>query len=93
MNRQTSGCIRRERAEEDAEVRRDGGVAVEEVLEAGEAGLAGVAALGRLGELHLVADEDQVAGGLADGDGVGEGDLAGLVDEQVVERARQLVAG
>ena len=62
MKRQTSGCIRRERAEEDAEVGGDGGVAVEEVLQAGEAGVARVAALGRLGELHLVADEDQVPG-------------------------------
>ena len=57
-------------------------LAVEQVLEAGEAGVAGVVALGHLGELHLVADEDQVAGGLADGDRVGEGDLAGLVDER-----------
>ena len=49
-------------AEEDAELGRNGGVAVEHVLEAGEPGLAGVAALGRLGELHLVADQDQVPG-------------------------------
>ena len=61
MNRQTSGCIRWS-AEEHAQLRRNGGVAVQQVLEAGEPGLAGMAALGRLGELHLVADEDQVPG-------------------------------
>ena len=59
----------------------------EQVLEAGEAGVAGVAALDRLGELHLVADEDQVPGRESDGDRVGERDLAGLVDEEVVEPA------
>ncbi len=48
--------------------------------------------LGDLGELHLVADEDEVAGGEAHRDGVGEGDLAGLVDDEVVEAAGQLLA-
>ena len=45
-----------------------------------------------LGELHLVADQDEVARRQADGDRVGERDLAGLVDEQVVEPAGQLLA-
>ena len=47
----------------------------------------------RLGELHLVADQDQVPGREADRDRVGEGDLAGLVDEEVVEAPGQLLAG
>lgn len=79
-------------AKEDTEVGRNGGVAIEQVLEAGEAGVAGVAALDGLGELHLVADEDQVPGRLADGDRVGERDLAGLVHEQVVEPAGEIGA-
>ena len=65
-------------------------MAVQQVLEAREAGVAGMGALARLGELHLVADQDQVPGREADGDRVGERDLAGLVDEEVVELAIQL---
>ena len=79
-------------AEEDAELRRDGGVPVQQVLEAREAGLAGMAALHRLAELHLVAHQDQVPGRKAHGDRVRQGDLPRLVDEEVVERAGQLLA-
>ena len=48
-------------------------------------------ALGDLRELHLVADQDEVAGGLPDSDGVRERELAGLVDEDVVKGAGQLL--
>ena len=44
-------------------------------------------ALDRLGELHLVADEDDGLGGGRHRDEVAERDLAGLVDEEQVERA------
>ena len=65
-------------------------LAVEEVLQAGAAGLAGVAALGQLGQLHLVADENEIPGREPDGDRVREGELSGLVDDDVIELAGQL---
>ena len=77
-------------AEEDAEVVGDDGAILEEIGEARLAALAGVLSLRRLGELHLVAHEDQVARRHPGGDGVGEGHLTGLVDEEVVERADHL---
>jgi hypothetical protein len=46
-----------------------------------------VHALDGLADLHLVAEEDEVAGSGAGGDEVGEGHLAGFVDEEVAERA------
>jgi hypothetical protein len=49
-------------AQEHAELGRNGGAALEQVLQAGEPGLARVAPPGRLGELHLVTDENQVMG-------------------------------
>ena len=48
--------------------------------------------LGDLRELLRVAEQDDVAGGGAQRERVGEGDLARLVDEQVVERAVDLLA-
>ncbi len=68
--------------EQDAAFGRDGGVTLEKVFETGEAGVARVAALGRLGELHLIADEDQVAGGEANRDRVGEENLSRLGAER-----------
>ena len=50
-------------------------------------------ALGHLGELQRVTEENQIAGGGAHGQRVGEGDLAGLVDHEIVQRAVQLGAG
>ncbi len=49
-------------------------------------------ALDRLAELHLVAEQDEVAGARAHRDQVRDGDLAGLVDEEVVERLVELGA-
>ena len=48
--------------EEDALFQRDDGGALQQVLECARAAPAGVGALDRLAELHLVADQDDVAG-------------------------------
>lgn len=50
-------------------------------------------ALAGLAELHLVAQQHDVARALAHGDEVGQADLARLVDEQIVERLLELGAG
>ena len=75
--------------EEHASVAGDRGLPVEEVLQAGAAGIPGVVALGHLGELHLVADENQIAGREPHGYRVREGELSGLVDDEVVEPATE----
>ena len=77
--------------EEHAAVAGDVGLPVEEVLQAGSAGVAGVVALGHLGELHLVADENEIAGREPDGHRVRQGELSGLVDDEVVEPAAELL--
>jgi hypothetical protein len=48
---------------------------------------------GRLGQLLRIPEEDDVAGGPADGDQVGEGHPAGLVAHQDVERGGQSGSG
>src|ERR1043166_1443064 len=75
--------------EEDAAPGGDGGEAVEEEVERRLAGAAGVDALDRLAELRLVAEEHEVLRRGAGGDEVDERHLAGLVDEEVVERMFQ----
>ena len=78
--------------EEDAVIFRDGRGVAEKVLEDGGAAARRMHALGHLGELQRIAEENQVAGGRAHGQRVGERHLAGLVDHEVVERAVQLRA-
>jgi hypothetical protein len=52
-----------------------------------------VGALGRLCELLRVAEEDEVGGCTADREGVRQRQLAGLVDDEHVERCPQVLAG
>ena len=52
-----------------------------------------VRALGGLGELLRVADEHEVAGRPGDGQDVGERELSGLVDDEVVEAAGEVGPG
>src|ERR1051325_8082507 len=75
--------------EEDAAVGRDGGEAVEQEVERRLARAAGGDAVDRLAELHLVAQEHEVLRRSAGGDEVGQRHLAGLVDEEAVERMFQ----
>ena len=51
-----------------------------------------MAGLGRLRELARIAEQDEVARRAADGDDVGQGELAGLLDDQRVERAFERLA-
>ena len=74
---------------------RSGGIVVslaEQVLQHGHARARRVDRLPDLRELLGVAEQDQVARARAHRERVGERDLAGLVDEEVVERAVQLLA-
>ena len=71
------------RRQEDAAIGRDGGRAVEQVVERRVARAAGVHALDGLAELHLVAEQHDVACAGARRHEVGQGDLARLVDEEV----------
>ena len=69
---------------------RSGGivcVVADQVPEHGGAAAGGVRPLDHLVELLRVADEHEVPRGRAHRERVGERDLAGLVDEEVVERA------
>jgi hypothetical protein len=68
-------------------------VAVEDVLEGRAAGAGSVCSLGRPGQLLRIPEEDDVAGGPPEGDQVGEGHLARLVDHQDVERGGQCGSG
>ena len=79
--------------EEDALLRRNHGRALQQVFERAGAAAARVRALDRLPQLHLVADEDDVARGSAGGDEVGQRHLPGLVDHEEVERAFPLFPG
>ena len=76
--------------EQHAAAGRDRLLAVEEVLEHRGARAAGVVGLGDLRQLLRVAEQHEVLGGQADGGGVGERELAGLVDEEQVERLAML---
>src|SRR6266849_5339387 len=62
----------------------------QEVLEDGGARLLRMHALRHLGELERIAEQDEVVGGSTHGQGIGQGDLARLVDHEVVESAVQL---
>ena len=54
---------------------------------------AGCDGLRDLGELERIAEENQVAGGGAHRERVRQGDLAGLVQDEIVQRAVELLAG
>lgn len=69
--------------EEDPLVRGHGQMVAEQVLE--HADVLRVSPLGDLGELRRIAEQDQVARGGAHGEGVGEGHLPGLVDDERVD--------
>ena len=71
--------------EENAPVRSDRGLIAEQEVQNRQAGLAGMDALNRLAKLHLVTDKHDVAGGGSHRNDIGHRDLAGFVDEQVVE--------
>ena len=73
------------RLEEEAAVRRDGRVLAEEVRERGTIGAGRVRALRRLVQLLRIAQQDEAVGGARHGDDIGQGDLAGLVDEEHVD--------
>jgi hypothetical protein len=62
------------------------------VLEDGRARPERMRALGDVGELLGVAEQDDAARGLGDRDGIGQRDLARLVDEQDVDRAARVLA-
>ncbi len=50
-------------------------------------------ALDGLCELHLVADQHNISGANAHGDDVGQADLPGFIDEQIVETLVHLRSG
>ena len=79
--------------EEEAAVGRDRLLVADQVLQHGRVAAVRVRALDHLVELLRVADEHEVARAGAHRERVGERHLAGLVDEEVVERAVVLVAG
>ena len=92
MNRHTSGCIRLVSIDEQAALGRDRRVLAEQVLQHGHARARRVDRLRDLGELLGIAEQDHVARARAHRERVGERDLAGLVDQQVVERLVHLLA-
>ncbi len=79
--------------QEDAPVRRYGGIFAQHPLEAGEACRFGMRALDDLRQLARIADQHDVLCGATHGDHVGQPHLSGLVHEQPVERLHVLVAG
>ena len=89
MNRHTSGCIRHVSVEEDAAILRHRRVVAEQVLEHARVRPRRVRRLRHLRQLQRVAEQDQVARRRAGGERVGERELAGLVDHEVVELARR----
>ena len=92
MNWQIDGASLHVSDEEDAPVVGDGVVAAEQVLQSRGVGAFRVSAALRLLKLLRVAEQDDISGGLRHGENVGERDLAGLVDEKNVERARIVLA-
>ena len=78
--------------EEEAELGRDRLVLAEQVLEHARAGAVGMDALRHLRELERVAEQDERRGRGAAGERVGEAVLAGLVDDERVELAVELLA-
>ena len=72
--------------EEEAAVGRDRHVLAEQVLQHRQARVLGVRALRHLRQLVRVAEQHERAGARAGGKHVGERQLAGLVDEQHVDR-------
>ena len=77
--------------EEEAAILRDRLVLAEQVLEHRGAGAVGMDPLRDLGELERVAEQDERPRRGAHRERVGERDLAGLVDEEVVERLVELL--
>ena len=93
MKRQTSGCIRQVRREEEAAVGRDRVGVAEQVLEHRRLRARRVDPLRDLRELLRVAEQDDVAGAGPERERVGERDLPGLVDEERVDDARPCPRG
>ena len=79
--------------EEDTAVRRDRRVAAQQVLEHRRLAPVGMRALQHLAELLRVADEHEVPGGGGHRERIRQRDLAGLVDEEVVEALRRAAVG
>ena len=86
MKAQISGRRRQVSLEEEPALGRHGLVVAEQVLRAPTPSPLRLRALRDLRQLVRVAEEDEVARGRADRERVGERDLAGLVDEERVER-------
>src|SRR3546814_15860023 len=81
----------------DAALGRNDTVAIDQVFKTGEAALPGMASLKRLRKLHRIADKNDIVRAAAHRENIGERDLPGLIDEQVVEGrrviARELPSG
>lgn len=74
--------------EEDAAIRRDGAMAVDQVFQAGASAVARMAPLQGLRKLHRITDEHDVARAPGHGKDVGKRDLTRLIYDQAVEGAR-----
>ncbi|MNV31812.1 hypothetical protein D3C71_1231330 [compost metagenome] len=66
-------------------IRRNGGRAVQQIVEDGIAGAARMHALHRLRQLHLIAHQDDVARSHAHRDQIRHTHLTSLVDEEIVQ--------
>ncbi len=73
--------------EEHPAVGRDRHLVAEDVLEHAAPAATGVRGLRHLRELQRVTEQDQVAGRPRRGQGIGQRELAGLVDDQHVDRS------
>jgi len=71
--------------EKHAAVVGDGGPPLKQIIEDRLAGVAGVHTLDRLLQLHLIAEQHDVARAGTHGHQVGQRDLAGFVHKQVIE--------
>src|SRR5208337_4964840 len=71
--------------EEDAPVRSDRGLVAEQEVQNRRASFSRMDALNGLAELHLVTDQYDVSSGSPHCNDVRNGNLTGLVDEEVIE--------
>src|SRR5579862_3040039 len=78
--------------QKDTALRRDRVIAAEQMLQNGASRMQRMRALRDLGELQRIAEQYDVSCRGGHRDGVGERNLARLVDEQVVERTGQCFA-
>ena len=76
--------------QEQPTLRRDGQRIADQVFERRYSGALGMDALADLGQLVRVAEQDQRSGRAGDGEGIGEAQLTGLVDEQDIDRTVEL---